>query len=97
VTWDDLAWLRGITELPIVLKGIVYPEDAELAVEHGADGVLVSSHGGRQVDGAIGALDALPEVVESRVAAERGGRSTPRRPVDPRNAAGTKTTRSRAA
>ncbi len=63
VTWADLEWLRGITDLPIVLKGILHPEDAKLAVEHGADGVLVSNHGGRQVDGAIGALDALPEVV----------------------------------
>jgi lactate 2-monooxygenase len=63
VTWDDLEWLRGITELPIVLKGILHPDDARLAVEHGVQGVLVSNHGGRQVDGAIGALDALPEVV----------------------------------
>jgi isopentenyl diphosphate isomerase/L-lactate dehydrogenase-like FMN-dependent dehydrogenase len=65
VTWDDLKWLRECTELPIVLKGIVHPDDAKLAVEHGVDGVLVSNHGGRQVDGAIGALDALPEVVEA--------------------------------
>ena len=63
VTWEDLAWLREITELPIVLKGILHPDDAKLAVEHGVNGVLVSNHGGRQVDGAIGALDALPEVV----------------------------------
>jgi lactate 2-monooxygenase len=63
VTWEDLAWLREITELPIVLKGILHPDDARLAVEHGVRGVLVSNHGGRQVDGAIGALDALPEVV----------------------------------
>jgi lactate 2-monooxygenase len=63
VTWEDLAWLREITKLPIVLKGILHPDDARLAVEHGANGVLVSNHGGRQVDGAIGALDALPEVV----------------------------------
>ncbi len=63
VSWEDLAWLREITELPIVLKGIVHPDDAKLAVEHGVQGVLVSNHGGRQVDGAIGALDALPEVV----------------------------------
>jgi lactate 2-monooxygenase len=63
VTWEDLKWLREITELPIVLKGILHPEDARLAVEHGVQGVLVSNHGGRQVDGAIGALDALPEVV----------------------------------
>ena len=65
VTWEDLAWLRECTELPIVLKGIVHPDDARLAVEHGVEGVLVSNHGGRQVDGAIGALDALPGVVEA--------------------------------
>ena len=63
VTWEDLKWLRETTELPIVLKGILHPDDAKLAVEHGVQGVLVSNHGGRQVDGAIGALDALPEVV----------------------------------
>jgi lactate 2-monooxygenase len=63
VTWEDLKWLRECTELPIVLKGILHPDDARLAVEHGVNGVLVSNHGGRQVDGAIGALDALPEVV----------------------------------
>lgn len=63
VTWDDLAFLRECTELPIVLKGILHPEDARLAVEHGVEGVLVSNHGGRQVDGAVGALDALPGVV----------------------------------
>ncbi len=65
VTWDDLAFLRECTKLPIVLKGIVHPDDARLAVEHGVEGVLVSNHGGRQVDGAIGALDALPGVVEA--------------------------------
>jgi lactate 2-monooxygenase len=65
VTWEDLKWLREITELPIVLKGILHPDDAQLAVEHGVQGVLVSNHGGRQVDGAIGALDALPEVVQA--------------------------------
>jgi len=63
VTWQALAFLRECTELPIVLKGILHPDDARLAVEHGVQGVLVSNHGGRQVDGAIGALDALPEVV----------------------------------
>jgi lactate 2-monooxygenase len=63
VSWEDLEWLREVTELPIVLKGILHPDDAKLAVEHGVQGVLVSNHGGRQVDGAIGALDALPEVV----------------------------------
>ncbi|MGI8920310.1 MAG: lactate 2-monooxygenase [Solirubrobacteraceae bacterium] len=64
VTWADLAWLRGITELPIVLKGIQHRDDARLAVEHGADGIIVSNHGGRQVDGAIASLDALPGVVD---------------------------------
>ena len=63
ITWKDLAFLRECTELPIVLKGILHPDDARLAVEHGVQGVLVSNHGGRQVDGAVGALDALPEVV----------------------------------
>jgi lactate 2-monooxygenase len=65
VTWEDLAFLRECTELPIVLKGIVHPDDARLALEHGVEGVLVSNHGGRQVDGAVGALDALPGVVEA--------------------------------
>ncbi len=63
ITWADLAFLREVTELPIVLKGIVRADDAILAVEHGVQGVIVSNHGGRQVDGAVGALDALPEVV----------------------------------
>jgi isopentenyl diphosphate isomerase/L-lactate dehydrogenase-like FMN-dependent dehydrogenase len=65
VTWQDLAFLRECTKLPIVLKGIQSAEDAELAVEHGIEGVIVSNHGGRQVDGAIGALQALPGVVEA--------------------------------
>ncbi len=62
VTWAELAWLRGQTDLPIVLKGIIHADDARRAVEAGMDGVIVSNHGGRQVDGAIGALDALPAV-----------------------------------
>lgn len=65
ITWDDLAFLREITDLPLVLKGILHPDDARLAVEHGAQGVIVSNHGGRQVDGAIGALEALPGVVDA--------------------------------
>ena len=70
LTWADLAWLRERTSLPIVLKGIQDPRDAQLALDHGVDAVLVSNHGGRQVDGAIGSLDALPEVarvVDGRV------------------------------
>ena len=62
VTWADLAWLREQTKLPILLKGILHAEDARRAVQEGADGLIVSNHGGRQVDGAIGALDALPAV-----------------------------------
>ena len=62
VTWADLAWLREQTALPIVLKGIIHADDARLALEAGVDGLIVSNHGGRQVDGALGALDALPAV-----------------------------------
>lgn len=62
-TWEDLAGLRELTSLPIVLKGINAPEDARRALEAGVDGLIVSNHGGRQVDGAIAALDALPDVV----------------------------------
>ncbi len=65
VTWDDLAFLRECTSLPIVLKGIQSAEDAQIAVEHGIEGIIVSNHGGRQVDGAIGSLQALPGVVEA--------------------------------
>lgn len=65
LTWKDLAWLRKQTRLPIVLKGILHPDDARLAIEYGADAIIVSNHGGRQVDGAIAALDALPGVVEA--------------------------------
>lgn len=65
VTWADLAFLRECTSLPIVLKGIQSAEDASLAVEHGIEGIIVSNHGGRQVDGAIGSLQALPSVVKA--------------------------------
>jgi len=65
ISWDKLSFLRDNTELPILLKGIVHPDDARLAVEHGMDGVIVSNHGGRQVDGSIGTLDALPAVAEA--------------------------------
>ena len=65
ITWEDLAWLREQTSLPIVLKGILHAEDAERAVQSGMDGLIVSNHGGRQVDGAIGALDALRWVREA--------------------------------
>jgi isopentenyl diphosphate isomerase/L-lactate dehydrogenase-like FMN-dependent dehydrogenase len=65
VTWDDLAWLREQTSLPIVLKGVLHPDDAREAAARGVDGVIVSNHGGRQVDGAIATLDALPAVVDA--------------------------------
>ncbi len=63
LTWDDLAFLRELTDLPIVVKGIQHPADADLAVAHGAAAVVVSNHGGRQVDGAVASLDALGPVV----------------------------------
>jgi lactate 2-monooxygenase len=62
LTWDRLSWLRELTGLPILLKGILHPQDARLAVAHGADGVIVSNHGGRQLDGTAAALDCLPAV-----------------------------------
>ena len=65
LSWDDLAFLRDRTRLPILLKGILHPADAVAAVEHGMDGIVVSNHGGRQVDGAIATMDALPAVVEA--------------------------------
>jgi hypothetical protein len=64
MTWKDLAWLREHTRLPILLKGILSAEDARLAIEHDVAGIIVSNHGGRQVDGAVAAINALPEVVK---------------------------------
>jgi lactate 2-monooxygenase len=65
LTWDDLPFLRERTKLPILLKGILHPDDAARAVAEGMDGVIVSNHGGRQVDGAIATIDALPGVVKA--------------------------------
>jgi isopentenyl diphosphate isomerase/L-lactate dehydrogenase-like FMN-dependent dehydrogenase len=65
LTWDQLDWLRGRTSLPIVLKGILHPDDALEARERGVDGLIVSNHGGRQVDGAIASLDALPAIADA--------------------------------
>jgi L-lactate dehydrogenase (cytochrome) len=62
LSWDDLGWLRERTLLPIVVKGIQHPDDAREAARRGIDGIVVSNHGGRQVDGAIGSLDALPAI-----------------------------------
>ena len=63
ITWERLAFLRQHTKLPILLKGINHPGDARLAIEHGMDGLIVSNHGGRQIDGAVAALTSLPTVV----------------------------------
>ncbi len=63
LTWSDLAWLRGITGLPILIKGVQHPDDAARSIDEGLDGVIVSNHAGRQLDHAIGSLDALPGVV----------------------------------
>lgn len=65
ITWDDLGWLRERTDLPILLKGVLHPDDARRAVDAGVQGVVVSTHGGRQVDGSIAAAQALPGVVEA--------------------------------
>ena len=65
LTWEELPWLRAQTKLPILLKGILHPDDARLAIERGIDGIVVSTHGGRQVDGSIGSLDALPGIAQA--------------------------------
>ena len=65
LSWNDLKWLRKQTDLPIILKGILHPDDARTALRFGVDGIIVSNHGGRQVDGAIAALEALPPVVKA--------------------------------
>lgn len=64
ITWNAVEDLCSMTDLPVVLKGLLHPEDAETAIDRGVDGIVVSNHGGRQVDGAIGALDALPRIVD---------------------------------
>ena len=92
LTWDDLPFLRERTKLPILLKGILHPDDARRAVDDGIDGIVVSNHGGRQVDGAIATLDALP-------GDRRGGgraRPGPARQRHPRRAP-TRSRRSRSA
>jgi lactate 2-monooxygenase len=65
LTWDDLPWLRSLTRLPLILKGIRHPDDARRALDAGADGVYVSNHGGRQANGGLPALDCLPGVVKA--------------------------------
>ncbi|MEQ2176054.1 Hydroxyacid oxidase 2 [Goodea atripinnis] len=64
ISWKDIYWLQSITHLPIIVKGILTKEDAELAVEHGVQGIIVSNHGGRQLDGGPASIDALVEIVD---------------------------------
>jgi len=64
VSWDVIGWLRSLTKLPVLLKGVLAAEDAGQAVDAGVEGIIVSNHGGRQLDGAVATLDALPEIVE---------------------------------
>ncbi len=65
LTWQDVDWLRSVTDLPVLLKGILTAEDARLAVEHGVQAIIVSNHGGRQLDGVPATIDVLSEVVEA--------------------------------
>ena len=65
ITWDDLGWIREHAPLPLLVKGILTAEDARLAVDAGADGIVVSNHGGRQLDGVLASIDALPEIVDA--------------------------------
>jgi len=65
LTWGDLSFLRDLTRLPIVLKGVLHPDDAREAIARGMNGIIVSNHGGRQVDGAIATIDALPAIVDA--------------------------------
>ncbi len=70
LTWDAIGWMRSVTSLPILVKGILTEEDAALAVRQGVDGIIVSNHGGRQLDSVPAAIEALPEVVAAVRAAE---------------------------
>ncbi|PYZ96731.1 alpha-hydroxy-acid oxidizing enzyme [Alteribacter lacisalsi] len=65
LTWERIKWLKEQTRLPVVVKGILHPEDGRFAVEHGLDGIVVSNHGGRQLDGAISSIEALPAVADA--------------------------------
>ena len=65
ISWKDLEWLRSLSDLPLLVKGVLTAEDALLAVEHGCEGIVVSNHGGRQLDGISASLDALPEIVDA--------------------------------
>jgi lactate 2-monooxygenase len=65
ITWEDLPFLREHTKLPIILKGILHPDDALKAIDYGMDGIWISNHGGRQMDGAVSTASVLPEIVKA--------------------------------
>ena len=65
ITWDDVDWLRSITSMPVLLKGVLAAADAEIALDHGVAGIIVSNHGGRQLDGVPAPAEVLPEIVEA--------------------------------
>ncbi|ETO92073.1 alpha-hydroxy acid oxidase [Legionella oakridgensis] len=65
LTWEDIAWLKSVTHLPIVLKGILHPKDAELAIKHGASAIIISNHGGRQLDSTPATINALPAIAKA--------------------------------
>jgi isopentenyl diphosphate isomerase/L-lactate dehydrogenase-like FMN-dependent dehydrogenase len=65
LTWNDIEWMKQTTNIPLLVKGILTGEDAKAAIDHGVDGIIVSNHGGRQVEGSVAALDALPEVCDA--------------------------------
>ena len=80
ISWDDLSFLREHTSLPVILKGILHPDDALKAIDHGVEGIMVSNHGGRQVDGAVSTAAVLPEIVkavngQSKILVDSGIRS----------------------
>ena len=65
LTWNDLSIIRNATKLPVILKGIQHPDDAKKAIDNGADGIIVSNHGGRQLDTSVSTCEALPHVAEA--------------------------------
>lgn len=64
LSWQDIEWLKSITDLPIIIKGIMHPEDAALAIEYGVNGIIISNHGGRQLDTVAATVDVLPEIAK---------------------------------
>jgi 4-hydroxymandelate oxidase len=65
ISWRHIEWLRAITRLPILLKGVLHPEDARIAVDQGIDAIVVSNHGGRQLDTSAASIDQLPLIVDA--------------------------------